>query len=488
MKVSDYIILSFCLLTIFFILCLVNIYYLEGIPHVPDEVAYLFIAKMFALGNIILPIEVSPDHFNYFPGILTVDTGFWLFQYPFGHSILLALGTIFGVPNLIPPLVGALVVFFIFFITRTIYNDHTSVILLLLPAISPFFLVNAASFMSHNSASLYLVLSVYFLIVYYKNYKKEYSWLLLSGIFLGLLLNTRPLTALPFIFAIFAILVFKKTVGSKLWELTALLFSIGCFLLMWLLYNRITTGDFFTSQYYLINKSHLSLPTSVSVFSDRLENIIIMFNNFSPMLFNWPIAITYIFMFIPFILKRNTFWDNVFLLFIPLLPFVYFFYDDIFIMYGPRFWYEILPFIFLLTARGFSLLYENYKKLTLIVFIVLVIFSYSKWISIFPTEDPDPASPLSLDSLRSFNFTDNRISDLIEDKDIKNALVFVNECASDWWCYGSVFFRNSPRLDTDVVYVKDLGDQRNKEIENYFKNKNLFKVDYNTLELTRIER
>ena len=102
------------LLCVFSFLLFINLFYLEGIPHVPDDAAYLFMAKEFASGHIIQPIPVSPQHFDFFPGILTLERGTWLFQYPFGHPFLLAIGVLIGFPNLIPPLIGTLTIFFLF--------------------------------------------------------------------------------------------------------------------------------------------------------------------------------------------------------------------------------------------------------------------------------------------------------------------------------------------------------------------------------------
>src|SRR6185295_20194379 len=39
---------------------------------------------------------------------------------------------------------------------------------------------------------------------------------------------------------------------------------------------------------------------------------------------------------------------------------------------------------------------------------------------------------------------------------LHDALVLTSPC-SNWQCIGVVFWKNSPTLDTDVVYAKDLG-------------------------------
>lgn len=472
------------LVFLFSCLLFINLYYLEGIPHVPDSAAYLFMAKIFSTGNLVLPIPVSPEHFDFFPGILSIQSGQWLFQYSFGHPLILTLGVLIGFPNIIPPLIGSAFVFILFLIAKKIYDLNTAIILLFLPIISPFFLSNASSFMSHNTAAFYLVSAFYFLISYLEN-KRKIFLIFLSGLFLGLLFNTRPLTALPFIIVLLTIILLKRKLVKLPEAITSFFLSMFFMLALWFLYNFLTTGDLFSSQYFSVNKHLFYIENNF--FKNRIENFLILLKNFGPILFNWPQIITYAVIILPFILRKNNFWDNIFFFSIFTLPFVYFFYNGIFIMYGPRFWYEILPFILLLTARSFGLVYKRFSKSTIVVFVILLLFSIGRLFSFIPSQNPNYFSPLKLKDLKGFNFVDNRIFEIIEKQKIHNAVIFIKDCNYNWWCYGSVFFRNSPRLNTDLVYAKDLGDEKNRILINYFKNKSFYKIDYYNLNLEKIE-
>lgn len=472
---------------LFAFLLFINLYYLEGIPHVPDSVAYLFIAKMFAMGHVIMPIPVSPEHFNFFTGILSIEQGKWLFQYPFGHPLLLMIGVLLGFPSIIPPLIGTISVLLLFLIAKKLFDLKTAFFLAFLPILSPFFLENASSFMSHNTAAFYLIFSFYLLILLIKHPRMIYA--LFSGIFLGLLFNTRPLTSLPFI-AIFVltILVKQKNLPSKISSVFFFIIGLGIMFSLWSLYNFLTTGEPFTSQYYLINKGMLSFPLlqDMSKFiSSHSKNFIVLFNNSGPMIFNWPLFITYSILIIPFALRKHTFWDGIFFISLLALPIVYFFYDGQFLMYGPRFWYESLPFVFLLTSRGLSVLFNYYPKITVIIFIIFAIISLNKLFGIIPTKDPDMMSPLSLERLKGINGVDNRIADMTRQSNIHNAVIFIKDCGA-WWCYGSVFSKNSPTLNTDIIYAKDLGNDKNISIVNYFKNRSFYKFDYYQHQLTPI--
>lgn len=474
--------LFFYCITLFLILLSLNIFVLEGIPHVPDDAAYFFMAKLFASGHIIQPIPISPGHVNFFPGILDVSKGTWLFQYPFGHPLVLAIGVLLKIPNAIPPLIGTLFVLILFLIAKEVYDKKTSWFILLLPLLSPFFLENASSFMSHNTAAFYLVCSLYCLIQSTKKY--TWYWSFLSGVFVGLLFNTRPLTAIPF----FIIFLFLVTKSSQKKFPAELYFVLGFLLLLaaWLLYNYSTTGNFLSSQYFS-NNQHLFTDNIQTFLHSRVTNTFTLFKNYGPMLFNWPEIITYAVLGIPFFTKEKKAWDGIFLLCILVIPFVYFFYDGTFIMYGPRFWYETIPFVFLLTSHCFSIFYSYLKKTTLLFILLLSILSLGRFSGWLPTHNPDIFSPLSMKNLQSFNFTDGRILCTVKTLNVHHAIVFVKDCDNNWWCYGSVFPQNSPDLQTDIIYVKDLGTEKNFSFVTHFANRMYFCADYNANTLTKIK-
>src|SRR5205085_8460317 len=88
---------------LFFVLLAINTFVMEGVPHVPDDTAYLFMAKMFASGKITTRIPIAYEFVDFFPELLDVRHGTWLFQYPFAHPFLLMFGILIGSPQLIPP-------------------------------------------------------------------------------------------------------------------------------------------------------------------------------------------------------------------------------------------------------------------------------------------------------------------------------------------------------------------------------------------------
>lgn len=486
--------LGLYLLILYLFILYINLHFRQGIPHVPDEAAYLFMAKMFALGHLTMPIPVSPQHFTP-PNLdflfLSSGRGTWLFPWSFGHPLLLAVGVRLGVVNAIPPLVGVLAVLFTFLIARKVYDIRTAVFTILLFLISPFFLENSASFMSHNSASLYLMISVYLAILASKISNRFRVWSLLSGIFLGLLFNTRPLTALAFLPIL--LVIFKC--GKKPDILKVLKhFFIGllfCFIL-WCLYNFYTTGSFFTWQYYLVTQDRVGIWSGdysiVSFLVSHIENFKLLFDNFGPMLLNWPVLITYGLLFIPFVLRKNSSWDNLFFISLFVLPFAYFFVRGEIVL-GTRWWYEMLPFFFLLCGHSLALLSQKRFKTTLVIFYILMVVSLEKLFGFIPTQNPSSYSPLTLNSLYAVERRDSSIINVVKKENIHNSVVFVGGCGSVIWrCFGSVFSQNSPNLDTDVVYARDLGSEKNKVIFDYFQGRSFYLINYESLNIRRVTK
>jgi hypothetical protein len=297
-------------------------------------------AKIFASGHLILPIPANPDHFRFFDGTLLVSGGMWLFQYPFGHPLLLAIGILLGIPNAIPPLVSTLTIFELVIIVSILYSRKTIFFLLPLPFISPFFIENSASFMSHTTAAFYLITSVLCIILALEKHK--YSLFFISGVCIGLLFNTRPLTALPFfVCAVLLTYIKQKNTKERIPSLLSFLIGFGVLFLLWMVYNTYTTSSPFTSEYFEVNKSIFGFGQRVTLYqfiNERLNNVLILAKNFFPVLYNLPQGITVLLLTGFLFFRRKISWDIIFFISLFLLPITYFFYNGVFLMYGPRFW------------------------------------------------------------------------------------------------------------------------------------------------------
>lgn len=172
----------------------------EHLPHLEDEVAYLFQAKVFATGAVTAPTP-EPRRAYWQPFVVDYQ-GKRFSKYTPGWSSVLALGVIAGQPWLINALLAAMTVALVYRLGSEIFNHDVGLIAAALTAFSPAALLLNASLMGHTAALCYAAAFIY---AYWRieKGKKRLRWGLLAGLMLGLMLITRPLTAasvaLPFV-------------------------------------------------------------------------------------------------------------------------------------------------------------------------------------------------------------------------------------------------------------------------------------------------
>ena len=78
----------------------------DRLPHVEDDVAFLFQAKTIASGHLLATPPQSPIFFQ-IPFVIIRD-GHWFGKYPPGYPMVLAIGVFFGHAWLLNPIVGAI--------------------------------------------------------------------------------------------------------------------------------------------------------------------------------------------------------------------------------------------------------------------------------------------------------------------------------------------------------------------------------------------
>ena len=171
------------------------------------------------------------------------------------------------------------------------------------------------------------------------------------------------------------------------------------------------------------------------------------------------------------------------------------------IMHGPRFWYEPTPFLMLLTARGVERLWqasteaggwlaarsgwERPQASRGIVGVAaaslvagLIVYSAYGWMLGQHDAWPGtPQTPQKMSQLEGFNFADRRLLDAADELALENALVLVERC-QDWWCYGSVFWANTPDLDGDIVWARRLNSETDLFVLDAFQGRSLYIADY----------
>jgi len=120
---------------------------LDFFPHVSDELAYDFQARIFASGHLAL---IPPEPARAFDlQQVIAKGGRWLSMYPPGWPLLLVPGVWLGVPWLVSPAILFLSVLGVFTLAREMFDNATAIAAAILFATSPFVLLNGAGRMSH---------------------------------------------------------------------------------------------------------------------------------------------------------------------------------------------------------------------------------------------------------------------------------------------------------------------------------------------------
>ena len=119
------------------------------VPHIEDEHAYLFQAKVFADGKVV---AASPPFARPFQVPFVIDRdGRRFSKYPPGFSFLLALGVLVGLPWIVNALCGALVLVAVYLIGADLLGPPVGLCAALLGLLSPLLLLQSSVLMSHVS-------------------------------------------------------------------------------------------------------------------------------------------------------------------------------------------------------------------------------------------------------------------------------------------------------------------------------------------------
>ncbi len=333
-------------------------------PHIYDAVAYLFSAKIFALGQLSVPIPPASDRF---PGPFMVQfAGRWFTQYAPGTGLTLAPGLLLGIPWLVEPLLGTLALLGIGLIAALLYNRRIATLAVLLGTLSPFYSYLAASYMSHTIALFYLVWGVWAMLRFAQNGK---SWLLpLAAACFGMGILTRDLVALLFVVIIvpgILLLYWRRILHDwKRWLIagTGFLAVTLLFAFLSLSYNAQLTGNPFTTPRTLFFAGdHWGFGQGVGFYGQHtlaagFVNLDELLTSLAIDLFGWPFYCTLACMALPFLTRRSLPADWLLLAGSTIMTgaFIGYFYHGIYL--GPRYLYETLPFLLILTARGFTVL------------------------------------------------------------------------------------------------------------------------------------
>jgi len=338
-------------------------------PHIQDSVNYVLQARIFASGHVWLKPTWS-DYFFSYSAVINDGTRYCSVS-TFGHPLLLLPALRLGVEWIANPLLGALAVVALYFLGRELFDERVARIATLLGAFSPFLFFMSSEYMNHVPALLFMTLFMFFFLRTIR--RPGILNPLLGGAALGFSLNIRPLTALAIALpvAVYGFYLLFRT--PRTGEPTRLqlagrfaLFLVPVFLGLGLFYfyNYLLTGNPRMSGYEaqgILELHHMNWGLGFGVRGwtgwgehTPLRGLMQTGNNLNGLnkyLFESPIP-----GLLPaallFVTLAAGFGDYLLLSVFVSLAGAYFFYWYQDLCFGPRFMYEALMAILLLTARG----------------------------------------------------------------------------------------------------------------------------------------
>jgi hypothetical protein len=171
-------------------------YVLEAFPNSGDEIAYVMQAQTFAQGRLWVetpPLIESFRLYHFF------DIGQkWVSPYAPGWAMILAPAAALGLPLwVVSPLLGATTLLLFFLLARRYVGRESAWLGVLLLGVSSFFILNSASYFSHNLTALCGVTFALFGLRYLE--RGEIWSAILAGACVGLMGLTRTQNALIFV-------------------------------------------------------------------------------------------------------------------------------------------------------------------------------------------------------------------------------------------------------------------------------------------------
>lgn len=468
--------------------------YLGDIPHVQDSSVYYLQSKMLANGWAASPLPPTSEHFVF--QFMFEHNNQWVTQYPFFWPLILALGQVVQMPALIPACVGALTIFTVFWCGWRLFGKWTGFWAAFLLLLSSWFQMTSANFMSHHIAALLTLLFVFGFVE--MRISSSWKWGIMSGLALGALFSTRPLTAVSVGvgFALYGIApLLRVPPQMRTWRpYFGALSGFTLMMLVFFIHNLLALGALFTHPYE-VNPVVGSL--SLAFFGWTEENFSISVAQvFAQLSLFRQVALPLPANYLAFLVLPA-------LLFKPLkstLPICIAIFSIIVgytgigivgsIMYGPRYWYETLPLFALLSALGitsfleaisFDSIFRRFLCLTAVVGLVGTSgYKCYIWLSDTPGIDwIEPFTPLRIARLENFNGIDPTLSQHISQL-IKPSIIFI-QGSEHWTNYGQGFFMNDPDFAHSKAWIAlDLGEEKNKELIAKDPTRELYRADVTT--------
>jgi hypothetical protein len=440
----------------------------ERLPHIEDEMAYIWQAQAAAGGHLTVPSPVAPKSFLV-PFVVDYN-GQRFGKYPPGWPALLGIGVFFGLRSLVNPLLAGLAVWLAYRLGKRTCTETVGLLVAGLTLTSPIFLMNSGSLLSHP---LGLVLSEAFALAWLDAWDEQHQnpWVptLAGALSLGLLALTRPLTAVAvaFPFAIHGLYLLIKGGGQVRRRLVVFcLVALGMSSLLFV-WQFAVTGDPRLNPYTLwwpydkigFGPGVGRLESGHTLYQAWINTKFSLFVGAND-LFGWG---KFSWIFLPFGLLAAIRYrmGKVLLLSSVILSLVviYLAYWIGSSLFGPRYYYEGLFSLTLLSALGIAYLagwpvrpgepwrrYTGWWRLRPLAVTALLVLLLSTNLLMF--------TPMRLEAMHGlYGVTRARLHPFLQAEALAMAPALVIVHPGHWTEYGTLLELQNPWLDTPFIFI-----------------------------------
>jgi len=449
-------------LAVFGLVMVVRVYVLRHSVITDDENVYHFQAQLLASGRLYaesLPEPIRPFFDNQF----VVNNGRWYGLYFLGHSAVLAAFMKIGLVEWTGAVEAALTLLLAVGIARRVFGDRAAILTGILLATSPFFIFVSATHLSQPTSMLLLALFAYLSLRIEESPQKTQWWVIAASALVGAVF-TRPqsavLLSLPFIARISFLIVRRELRPRWISPLVALIVLVAG-AAAFLGVNRALTGSIFQTGYhaYWALGHKWMFPVGAFYTIREISQNLVQLNFW---LLGWPISLV----FVPFFRRTGRAWA---LAAVPVIALVW--YGLVAVpsvaAVGPVYYAETIVPLVILTASGLEQMVAlararlGESRLAHAVIIAPVAGVVASILAFVPFEAA---------SLRLMANVTQAPYDLVESRGLQNALVFVHSLPSTSMAPGSWAYyhrNNSPDLSDRVLFVRDLGPEKDKDLIRY---------------------
>ena len=186
-----------------------------------DQASYLLQAEIFASGRWTAPSPPIPAFFEE-PHVQVVPAV--ASKYPPGHALLLALGTLVGLPWLVPLLLSAATGALLFALTARVVSIWAAAFAVAFWCTAPLVLRFQGSYFSETTTAV-AILGAWWCLLEWRGTRRT-PWLLAVAFAIGWAAITRPLTALAFAVPL-GVVVLRDVAREGRWRALAAALAVG---------------------------------------------------------------------------------------------------------------------------------------------------------------------------------------------------------------------------------------------------------------------